>query len=118
MRINCLVYLPSRHEDSPERQSAEARAEGIFGGFTWLPVCSGGWSRPECSTPSSRHPTRGWAGTDRSYREPMQPIMLAVDTLGDLALVVAYARAVGACYGEHSVYVQVGSLAELVQVNG
>ena len=103
MRINCLVYLPPRHEDSPERQSAEARAEGIFGGFTWLPVCSGGWSHPE---------------TDRSYREPLQPIMLAVDTLGDLALVVAYARAVGACYGERSVFVQVGSLAELVDVNG
>ena len=103
MRINCLVYLPSRHEDSPERQSAEARAEGIFGGFTWLPIVHGGWVHPE---------------THETMVEPMQPIMLAVDTLGDLALVVAYARAVGARYGEHSVFVQVGSLAERVSVNG
>ena len=103
MRIACLVYLPPRTADDSARLMAESRAASIFGGFTWLPIVHGGWVHPE---------------THETMVEPMQPLTLAVDTLGDLALIVAYARAVGACYGERSVYVQVGSLAELVQVNG
>lgn len=103
MRIACLVYFPPRTADDPARLMAESRAASIFGGFTWLPVVTGGWVHPE---------------TRETMTEPMAPLCVAVDTLGDLALLVAYARAVGACYGEHSVYVQVGSLAEVIEVNG
>lgn len=106
MLINATVLIPQL-KASPARPEEwpyiHNRACAIFGGCTWGSTVLGGWVPPESDDPMT---------------EPMIPLSIAVDSLGDLALVVAFAREVGEYLGEQEMFVCVGPFSESVKVGG
>lgn len=81
---------------------ADSRACLLFGGCTWGPVVRGRWRNP--------------AGDVES--DTMRTLTIAVDSFGDLALVVAFARELGKRAGEHSMYVSALGVSEIVECGG
>ena len=101
MLIEVTILVPLSAGIERDWRRAEDRALALFGGFSWVPnEVRGAWADDE-----------GLRHDDATHR-----LSIAVDSLGDLALVVAFAREVGAMYGQQSMYVSALGVSECVEV--
>lgn len=108
MLIEARIFLPTEKlysqwdgDKLPELHWVERRAAELFGGFTWDASMRGGWVSPDGGL----------------VTESMERFLLAIDSLGSLALLVAFARECGAKLGEHSVYISALGMSEIVLSN-
>lgn len=102
MLLTCTVLLPFPDGADPRRLRIEARALALFGGYTWL---------------TSEASEGGWVDDfGEVHLDSLTPLTVCIDTLGDLALVVALAREAGRILGETSVHVRCLGWAENVMV--
>ena len=100
MLIEVTILVPLGGSMPGRSLAIESRAAALFGGFTWRQSVSGGWVDPEGLT----------------HHDASGSLVLAVDTLGDLALAVAFAREIGLMLGEQSMYVSALGVSECVEV--
>lgn len=102
MLVEMTILVPMQARSQAVREGITERVIRTFGGCTWLPAQTVGfWVDP---SDGSEH-------VDRCDR-----LVVAVDSFGDMALVVAVAREIGGILGERSMYVGAFGMSECVEV--
>lgn len=102
VEVDIMVPRMPPGDGSARDQHATARAVELFGGCSWLPSVVGGfWLAP--------------GGT--VHGDVNRILRIAVDSFGDLALVVAYARELGRLYEQESMYIGALGVSECVRVS-
>lgn len=102
MLLEIEILLPIMN--TCDRDRAEDRAASLFGGYTWRGIVTGGYRMPDGA----------------HERDACHVLCVAVDTMGDIALAVAYAREMGNALGQHSVMVRLptAGFCECVECGG